>query len=306
MTDDSILWSIQRAAQGGVSGWDWVHHELDSPTVKDAVGHLPEPVQLALLAPETRPRCDAHEDGLILNLRGINLNPGENAEDMVSIRLWVTATSVVSVQRRSLVSVTEMHDAVLAGNGPENTGAFVQMLTHKLVRRIERETLAQDSHIDDLEDQGLTPDPPTADHLLTTLQQLIKLRRFVAPLREALEDLTTLSDHPVLHDAAQSMIRETGHKCTRAVESLDASRDRLMALKDHQDGRIAERQARNGYVLSVIAAIFLPLGFLTGLFGVNVGGMPGVDMPTAFAILTAGCCIAGVVLFVLLRWRRWL
>lgn len=41
------------------------------------------------------------------------------------------------------------------------------------------------------------------------------------------------------------------------------------------------------YVLSVISAIFLPLGFLTGLFGINIGGIPGVEDPNAFWVFNA-------------------
>jgi zinc transporter len=40
------------------------------------------------------------------------------------------------------------------------------------------------------------------------------------------------------------------------------------------------------YVLSVISAIFLPLGFLTGLFGINIGGIPGVEDPNAFWVFS--------------------
>ena len=46
------------------------------------------------------------------------------------------------------------------------------------------------------------------------------------------------------------------------------------------------------YVLSVIAAVFLPLGFLTGLLGINVGGMPGADNAAAFWLV---CLIASLL-----------
>jgi zinc transporter len=58
-------------------------------------------------------------------------------------------------------------------------------------------------------------------------------------------------------------------------------------------------------VLSVIAAIFLPLGFLTGLLGINVGGIPGADNPHAFLIFSAMLVIVvflQVLLFKKLKW----
>ena len=54
------------------------------------------------------------------------------------------------------------------------------------------------------------------------------------------------------------------------------------------------------------ATIFLPLGFFTGLMGINVGGMPGVEDTDAFWIVVAFCIALTVGLGVLFRWNRWL
>lgn len=51
----------------------------------------------------------------------------------------------------------------------------------------------------------------------------------------------------------------------------------------------------------MIASIFLPLGFLTGLFGVNVGGMPGTDNESAFWILTITSLMSGLLLYLIFK-----
>ena len=63
---------------------------------------------------------------------------------------------------------------------------------------------------------------------------------------------------------------------------------------------------RNTYVLSIIAAVFLPLGFLTGLFGINVGGMPLIESDAGFAIIAGGCVAIGTLVLVVFRHLRWL
>ena len=60
------------------------------------------------------------------------------------------------------------------------------------------------------------------------------------------------------------------------------------------------------FVLSILSAVFLPISFVTGLFGVNVGGMPGVDSPLAFALLVAGLIVATTAMLAIFRWRRWI
>ena len=60
------------------------------------------------------------------------------------------------------------------------------------------------------------------------------------------------------------------------------------------------------YMLTVVAGIFLPLGFLTGLLGINVGGMPGVDDPRAFWEVVFLCAAVLAGLLILFRRLRWL
>ena len=58
------------------------------------------------------------------------------------------------------------------------------------------------------------------------------------------------------------------------------------------------------YVLAIITSIFLPLGFLTGLLGINVGGMPGTDSPLAFWIVCLlALMVSGIALWILRRMR---
>jgi zinc transporter len=91
-----------------------------------------------------------------------------------------------------------------------------------------------------------------------------------------------------------------------AVEELDAQRDRLNAVQDDHDLDVARKQARNSFLLSVGAGIFLPVSFLTGLFGVNVGGMPGLNSPWAFAILCGAMVLLALVLVAIIRRMKWL
>ena len=60
------------------------------------------------------------------------------------------------------------------------------------------------------------------------------------------------------------------------------------------------------YMLSIVAAIFLPLGFLTGLLGINVGGMPGVDSSNAFWITCSALVVLMGFQFFIFRKLKWL
>ncbi|MCB1367090.1 MAG: zinc transporter ZntB, partial [Rhodobacteraceae bacterium] len=89
------------------------------------------------------------------------------------------------------------------------------------------------------------------------------------------------------------------------VEDLDAIRERLQILKEELTSIMNDRLNKNMYILSVITALFLPLGFLTGLFGVNLAGMPGAANSAAFIGFVVALVLIGALQLLIFRWLRW-
>ena len=91
----------------------------------------------------------------------------------------------------------------------------------------------------------------------------------------------------------------------RYIEDIDSIRERAQITKDELTNALSDKMNKNLYMLSVVAAIFLPLGFLTGLLGINVGGIPGAETANAFfifcVILVAVIC-SQIALFKYLKW----
>jgi zinc transporter len=78
-------------------------------------------------------------------------------------------------------------------------------------------------------------------------------------------------------------LREEADRVVRYVEDLDSARERAAVTQEELVNRVSEQINSRTYVLSVAAAIFLPLGFLTGLFGINVGGIALAENPSGFS-----------------------
>ena len=92
----------------------------------------------------------------------------------------------------------------------------------------------------------------------------------------------------------------------RFLEDLDLIRERGMVAQEEFLSRIAYEQNQQILLLSVVAAIFLPLTFLTGLWGMNVGGIPGGESTLGF-LLVAGLMIGlGVATAYYFKRRKWL
>ncbi len=285
-------------------GYRWIHLDLTDPESRAWVAQaLPDRAAATLLQAETRPRCDRTEEGLVLNLRAINLNDGQESEDMVSLRLWVQERVIVSGRLRKVFALEELKDRAEAGTAPGDEGAFLAQMADRLVDRIEEASVGFGARMDDVDDAILEGQEDTHNTLGPLRRKAIQIYRFARPQRDAVARLAQVEALP---EAARLKLAETALRLTRSVEELEAVRDRGIAAQDHLDAIHAARLSRNSYALSIVAAVFLPLGFLTGLFGVNVGGVPGLEVPWAFAVLCAAMVVsAGLVLW-LFRRLKWI
>jgi zinc transporter len=280
------------AAPRAGTGWRGSRADCTAPAFAAwCAEHWPAPVRAALLAPETRTRAEIAEGGLLVALRGINFNRGQESADIVWLRLWATERLVVTARLRRIFAVEETRARVTSGTAPRGPGAFPAQPAGMLTEKTEAVTAACEEATDEVEEVLLDDRPGrigTGERQIGQLaRSIIKLRRHVAPLREALTRLAGL-EAAILGPAERRELKEVANRLLRLIEELDSTRDRRAILRAHVDSLHAARIGRHGFVLPVVAAIFLPLGFLTGLFGVNVAGMPGADWPGAFAALAGG------------------
>ncbi|MEL6619545.1 MAG: zinc transporter ZntB [Pseudomonadota bacterium] len=287
-------------------GYQWLHFDLTDPALPNwLAASVPQIPAAALSAPETRPRCDQHGDGLMLNFRGVNLNADGPADQMVAVRMWVTAQLVVTVRLRKVFALDTMRQDAETGTAPDTPMTFVAALVDRLMRRVRDTVFDLGDRVDVMEDTVHDDDRPLPAELAEERRKAIRLRRYLGPQRDALVALTG-TDSALMSEGLRDALREQANLGKLSVEELEALIARMTAVQDHHTAQAALKQGHNGYVLSIVAAVFLPLGFVTGLFGVNVGGMPGLTSPWAFALLCAALVgLTGAVVWVL-RWLRWI
>jgi zinc transporter len=290
-------------------GMLWVHLDVSDRHAGrwlETEAKLPAIAVDTLLAGETRPRSIVSDEGLLTILRGVNMNPGADPEDMVSIRVWIDEHRVISSRRRRLLSIDDICESLHAGKGPTSPGNFLAVLIERLADRIGGFVDSIEDRMDEAEDEISTGKSPGFRQRLSALRrQIAEVRRFLAPQRDALDRLTRQSGAWIPESEAYDL-RQEADRITRFLEDLDLARERAVVLQEELLSQIAQEQNTRMYVLSVVAAIFLPLTFITGLLGMNVGGLPGLESKTGFAWSIVVMIAAGAALLVFFRWKKWL
>ncbi len=286
-------------------GFAWVHVNASGPVGQgwlNAAGF--DAITLAALtADETRPRATVHGDTVLMNLRGVNLNPGAEPEDMVSLRLFISARLVVTVERRELNAVDDVIAGFARGPGPASPGDLVARIALRSADRAEPVVARLNERIDDLEEvsDGGRAISGLRGELADIRRMAILMRRYMFPQRDALSSLE-IEDLPWLDLHSRARLREATERVTRLAEELDAIRDRAQVVHDMVMDLRSEAMNRQMLLLSVVSALLLGLGFITGLLGINVGGMPGAASPLAFWIVAVLLvALAGVLLWLFRR-----
>jgi zinc transporter len=248
-----------------------------------------------------------HEDGLLVNMRGVNLNPGSDPEDMVSVRLWLSSNLIVSTRRRRVLATQTLYDELKAGNGPKTSGEFLVMLVERLERDIGPVVDALDEHLDLAEEafESRTRDSSGYRGEFSRLRrEAALLRRYLAPQRIALEEMAR-SHYSILSPSNRLRLRDESDKLTRYLEDIDLVRERSMVAQEELLSELALEQNGRIYVLSIVAAVFLPLSFLTGLMGMNVAGLPGTEHPLSFTIIVGGMLACGMGILAIFKFKKW-
>jgi zinc transporter len=132
----------------------------------------------------------------------------------------------------------------------------------------------------------------------------IMLRRYIAPQRDALRQLVNL-DLPWMQRHHRDHLLEISDRVTRYIEDLDSVRDRASVINDELGNRLTERMDRTMYLLSLVTMIFLPLTVISGMLGMNVGGIPGEGATWGFIITCLIFLGIGLVEVWLIRRLRW-
>ena len=111
--------------------------------------------------------------------------------------------------------------------------------------------------------------------------QIIQLKRFLIPQRDALNKLQ-LEKTSWVSIKQLNRLKMVGDHLMRYLEMLEASRELATVVQETLNHKQNEQINSRMYLLSIITALFLPLSFFTGLFGVNLNGIPQAENANAF------------------------
>lgn len=288
---DNVAEKISNAP-AAIKPGNWYHCQRDAAGLRGwlAENNVPEAIIDSLLTDDTRPRFEQfHDDCFLVILRGINLNEGSEPDDMLSLRILWFNGAIISTRKVPSRAVSRLIERMEVGKGPSSLPALLVGMATGINSIISDFLSPVEESIDGLDEVNVA-DLKTLNALNS---RLLRLRRYLKPQRYVFEDLLH-ADIPVLK-SQKNHFKNCLDTIARMNESIEFYIDQINVHQANVNQQQAEVMNRNTYLFSVIAGIFLPAGFFTGLLGVNIGGIPGVENPMAFTLF----CLALVVVIAL-------
>lgn len=292
---NEVLWLHLDRAWAGLP--DWLRIKLD----------VPEPTAELLVSDQTRPRAFREGEALVATLRDLNFNPGAEPEDMISMQLWSDGQRVLTLRRAPQQSPNEVRAMLDRGAGPHDAGAMITQIAELMIDHLGGAVVDINETIDRLEEDECADAKmdERARQIADIRRDCLALQRHLSPQHEALEQISR--DAPGWfepHDRRE--IAESIARLRRHLDDINISKESAVVLQDEMRARAQAIGQEATYKLGVMAGVFLPLTFFTGLLGSNVSGIPGAGHPLAFWFVVGTCAAITLVILAIFKNRKWL
>ncbi|MCO6525005.1 MAG: zinc transporter ZntB, partial [Candidatus Schmidhempelia sp.] len=221
--------------------------------------------------------------GILVVLKGVNTTSnGLPAPPVATLRFYITDTYIISIQHQKIKAVDQLHEQLNKNIGPVDVADWLVQIFENLtdyansaVEKIHNQVIKLEDKV--LSDKRIIPHKEMS-HIR---QQLILLRRILTPQRDIFTKIST-ERLSWIDDNDRQHMHDVSGRLNIYVSEIDSCLTRLASIIDQINSMLTESMNKRIYVMSLVSTIFLPLTFLTSLFGVNLSGIPFNEFRWAF------------------------
>jgi zinc transporter len=285
----------------------WLHLNLGDARTRRWIGEaafLPDHLRELLNEHNDDRRIEAADDGLLVVMSDFAFEDESDPWEVATLWCFARPRMLISARIHPVRSADalrlELRGGFTTGSG---TGLLAQLLELR-TGRLRRLSSGMTVQLDTIEDEIL------AGNIKQQREQLGRMRRLCARLRRQFvpekSDMSKfLRRSPAFLDQEdRDPLVSADEGLGYAVEEIAEHYERAKLLQEELASRLAENTGRNLYVLSILTAVLLPMTLVTGIFGMNVAGLPGLHSHAAFWQVMLLIFASGGATLAALFWRR--
>ena len=260
------------------------------------------------ISTDVRPaRVEDFGDYIFVNARSVDYAAETEVVQTTDLGMFIGQNFVVTIHNEEMPSVEAVKQLVEIDGRPmmKGSGFFAHALFDSLIQAILPTLDRMEDHADAIEEQVLVnPDNSALIALMAIKRSCLSLNRALIPQREVLSRLGR-REFDLLGSGVDIYFRDLLDDLLLIQTANDVIRERADTSLATYLSVVSNRQNEIMKVLSIVATIFLPLGLIAGLFGMNFVNMPGLDFRWGYHIVVAASLIALALVIWMFWLKRW-
>ena len=298
--------SLQALGHGG--GFVWVHLNSRKDHGRSwlaACPHLPQAGRDFLLDVHAVPgRTEALPGGVLGCLSDLAYDFNGDPGEVRSFRFYLSQTLLLTVREDPISAADSLRLAIRDGRRFAGTLALLNALLEYQGDALRKIADAAEDRLERIEDRVFGGAQEVEEGAISRIRWLCgRLQRRFAPeqkilalLHRSMPAAGTRDEHEHLCDRIQQF--------DETLATLGDIQSRARLLQEEVNSRQASATSRNLYFLSIFTAIMLPVTLVTGVFGMNVAGLPGTKSDDAFLWVIGGMALLAVLTLLGMRLKR--
>lgn len=283
----------------------WLHFNLSNARARHLLSRahfVPGPLQEVFATQDIHRRAEWLDESLLVVISDLTFEQDSDPDEVAPLLCLIAGRFLITGRTHPLKTADELRASIRAGLRAQNG---VELLTWILAHR----TNAIRQVINDrVELVGEIEDEILAGNLKEQRVQLGRIRRLCARLRRHFLP-ERLAFHKLLQrrgggnaEEHKEIIRPEIEEFSALLDDVSDLYERAKLLQEELSSRVAEDTGRSLYVIAILSAVFLPMTLITGIFGMNVAGMPGLHSESAFWWVALLIALVGAI--TAWYWRR--
>ncbi|RVC60292.1 magnesium transporter CorA [Mesorhizobium sp. M4B.F.Ca.ET.088.02.2.1] len=289
--------------------WTWRSYQISDIRARQEIAGeqaLPPPVREAFLSASHGCHIDLEDDWLYGDLPDLRHDYSAEARGLGHFRFALNDRMLIGARKQPLQSVDTIRKAVENGTRKFRSPAeLIEAVMGQSLDGMAAELGGLSETLDGIEDRIV------CDAWHSERQALVDSRRQLVVIHRQMATLTSLFRHldhshrNDLPDTVNDMAARLSHRAHTLYHDGEQLQARTRLLQDELMAKLTMQSNQLLYILSVMAAVLLPMTIISGLFGMNVGGLPLLDSPMGFWVVTAlSLLVAGAVYLFVRRLGR--
>jgi magnesium transporter len=256
-----------------------------------------------------RPKLDDFDDYLFVALKMLRYDAAEERVTGEQLSLVMGQGLVLTFQERTGDVFDPVRERIRNGKGRVR-GAGADYLTYALLDTVVENYISTieilGERIEEVEDAVLDdPGPEIVERIGDFKRETNYFRKVVRPAREAIIQLAKL-DSDLIDDATTPFLKDLQDLATQASEAVDTYREMLSDQMTLYHSMVSNRMNEIMKVLTIFAAIFIPLTFIAGIYGTNFDHLPELHFRYSYLIFWVVIIVVAGIMLRYFRRKGWL